>query len=67
VLHLVVLLESVVSGEDFGGDNKFVVGRIEWPEVGSEDHDAETNLHVVVILFHSALERVGEIFAETHI
>ena len=42
-------------------------GWIEWPEVGTEDHDAEVDIVVVMILLHAFLELVSQIFTETHV
>lgn len=67
MLGLVVLLEALVRGLDGGGNDEAVLGGVEGPEVGAEDHDAEGDVHVVVVLLHALFEGVREIFAQTHV
>lgn len=67
VLDLVVLLETVIGWQDFCGNYKFMPGRVQGPEICAENHDAEANVHVVVVLCHPFFELIGEILAKTHI
>ena len=67
VLLLVVLRETVVKGQDIGGDDEVMLGRSERPEVRTEDHDAEVDVHVVMVLLHTFLELVREILAQAHV
>lgn len=41
--------------------------RVEWPEVGTKDHDIKGDLHVIVVLLHPFLERIGEILTQAHV
>ena len=41
--------------------------RHEWPEVRSEDHNVEVDVHVVVVVLHALLEVVREILGQRHI
>jgi hypothetical protein len=52
---------------DISRDDETIFWWIEGPEVGAEHHDAEVDVHVVVVLFHTLFERVGQILAETHV
>ena len=67
MLRLVVLGEPVIRGQDLGWDDKVVVWGIEGPEVGTENHDAKVDVHVVVVLLHPFFELVGQVFAQTHV
>lgn len=67
MLLLVVLRKSVINGKNVSGDDE-VTGRwVEWPEVGTEDHDAEGNVHVIMVLLHTLLELISKILTETHV
>lgn len=46
MFRLIVLLESVISWENFGND-EFVRRWVQRPEAGTKDHDAEGNIHIV--------------------
>jgi hypothetical protein len=52
---------------DISQDDETIFWWIEGPEVGAKHHDAEVDVHVVVVLFHTLFERVGQILAETHV
>ena len=60
---LVILLESVVGSEDFDRNDEVVWRWVQGPEVGTEYHYTEGDVHVVVVLRHAFLEGIGEIFA----
>lgn len=60
---LVILLESVIGREDLDGNDEVVWRWVQGPEVCTEYHYTEGDVHVVVVLRHAVLEGVGEIFA----
>ena len=60
---LVVLLESVVGRENLDRNDKVVWGWVQGPEVSTEHHYTEGDVHIVVILRHAVLEGIGKIFA----
>ena len=67
MLLLVVLRETVIRRKDVLRDDELVRGGVEWPEVRAEDHDAERDVHVVMVLLHALLEVVREVLAQGHI
>jgi len=67
MLGLVVFLKAVVRREDFRWDDEIVGGWKKGPEIGTQHHDGEGDVHVVMVLCHSLLEGVCDIFAEAHI
>ena len=67
MLLLIILLEAVVCRQDIRRNDEVIRGRAEGPEIGAENHDAECNVHIIMILLHPLLELISEILAETHI
>ena len=68
VFRLVVLLEAVIGCCDFRGNDKVMCGGIKGPKVGTKNHDAERDVLVLrMVLKHAFFERIGKIFAKTHV
>ena len=44
-----------------------MISVIKWPEFGSKDHNAECNVHIIVVLLHTFLKLIGQVLAKTHI
>ena len=44
-------------------DREVVRWGVEWPEVRAEDHDAEGDVHVVMVLLHALLEVIRQVLA----
>ena len=65
---LVVLLEVDMGYCDLSGDDEVMSGRIKRPKIGTKNPDAERDiLGVRVVLHHVQFERIGKIFANTHV
>ena len=67
MLLLVVLGETFIRGKDISGNSKLMIRGIKGPEVGSKDHNAECNVHIIVVLLHTFLKLIGQVLAKTHI
>ena len=67
MLGLIITLEALIGREDILRDGEAMRRGIERPEVGTKNHDAEIDVHVVMSHSHSLLEVVGQVLAKAHI
>ena len=64
----VELLEAVIGYCDLGGNDEVMRWQIKGPKVGTKNHNAERDIRLVqMVFFHAQMERIGKIFAKTHV
>ena len=67
MLRLIISLEPIVCCLQLCRYDKVVIGRIQGPDVRSEDHDPKADVRITMALLHTLLELVREVLTKTDV
>ena len=67
MLRLIISLEPIVCCLQLCRYDKVVIGRIQGPDVCSEDHDPKADVRIAMALLHTLLELVREVLTKTDV